>query len=68
MLKGRNAKKIKQWRHVTALGSYTGRRDFSNSGFAILDVDDAGVTARVFTNGSGAPTLTLKLLDGPAAK
>ena len=68
MAKGRNAKKIREWRHVTALGSYTGRRDFANSGFAVLDVNDERVEARVFTNMSGTPTLTLKLVDGPAAK
>ena len=68
LLKGRNSKKIREWRHVTALGSYTGRRDFANSGFAILDVNDERVEARVFTNMSGTPTLTLKLIDGPAAK
>ena len=50
------------------MGSYTHRRDFSNSGFAILDVDDAGVTARGFTNMSGKPSVTLKLIEGPAAK
>ena len=68
MLKGRNAKKLREWQHVKALGSYTGRRDFANSGFAIIDVNDERVEARVFTNGSGVPTLTLKLIDGPASK
>ena len=68
MLKGRNSKKIREWRHIMALGQYAQRRDFVNSGFAILDVTDERVEARVFTNVSGTPTLTLKLIDGPAAK
>ena len=68
MLKGRNSQKIRQWRHVTTLGQYAQRRDFMNSGFAILDVNDERVEARVFTNMSGAPTLTLKLVAGPASR
>ena len=68
MLNGRNSKKIREWRHITALGQYAQRRDFANSGFAILDVNDERVEARVVTNVSGTPTLTLKLIDGPAAK
>ncbi len=67
-LVGRNTRVPKELPRIMALGSYTHRRDFSNSGFAILDVNDSGVTARVFTNLSGTPSTTLKLIDGPAAK
>ena len=67
-LVGRNTRVPKELPRIMAMGSYTHRRDFSNSGFAILDVDDAGVTARVFTNMSGKPSVTLKLIEGPAAK
>ena len=67
-LVGRNTRVPKEFPRIAALGSYTHRRDFTNSGFMVLDVDDEGVTARVFTNMSGTPTQTLKLIDGPAAK
>ena len=67
-LVGRNTRVPKEFPRIAALGSYTHRRDFTNSGFMVLDVNDEGVTARVFTNGSGAPSLTLKLIDGHAAK
>ena len=67
-LVGRNTRVPKEFPRIAALGSYTHRRDFTNSGFAVLDVNDEGVTARVFTNMSGAPSATLKLIDGPAAK
>ena len=65
---GKNTKLAKEWPRIAALGSYTHRRDFTNSGFVVLDVNDEGVTARVFTNMSGTPSATLKLIDGPAAK
>ena len=61
-LVGRNTRVPKEFPRIAALGSYTHRRDFTNSGFVVLDVDDSGVTARVFTNGSGTPSATLKLL------
>ena len=61
-LVGRNTRVPKEFPKIAALGTYTHRRDFTNSGFVILDVDDSGVTARVFTNGSGAPSATLRLL------
>ena len=61
-LVGRNTRVPKEFPKIAALGSYTHRRDFTNSGFVILDVDDSGVTARVFTNGSGTPSAVLKLI------
>ena len=61
-LVGRNTRVPKEFPRIAALGSYTHRRDFTNSGFVVLDVDDSGVTARVFTNSSGTPSATLKLL------
>ena len=59
---GRNTRLAEEFPKIAALGTYTHRRDFTNSGFVILDVDDSGVTARVFTNLSGTPSATLKLL------
>ena len=67
-LVGRNTRVPKEFPRIAALGNYTHRRDFTNSGFMVLDVNDEGVTARVFTNGSGTPAQALKLIDGPAAK
>ena len=67
-LVGRNTRVPKEFPKIAALGTYTHRRDFTNSGFMVLDVNDERVEARVFTNMSGAPTVTLKLIDGPAAK
>ena len=67
-LVGRNTRVPKEFPKIAALGTYTHRRDFTNSGFMVLDVNDERVEARVFTNMSGVPTVTLKLIDGPAAK
>lgn len=66
-LKGRNRVVPKELPRIAALGAYTHRRDFVNSGFAVLDVSDEGVAARVFTDASGTPALTLRLIEGPAA-
>ena len=62
-LVGRNTRVPKEFPRIAALGSYTHRRDFTNSGFMVLDVNDEGVTARVFTNMSGTPSATLRLIE-----
>ena len=67
-LKGRNRIVPKELPRIAALGAHTHRRDFTNSGFVVLDVSDAGVAARVFTNASGTPAQTLRLIEGPVAK
>ena len=66
-LRGRNLRIPKEWPKLMELGKYTQRRDFINSGFVVLDVDDARVEARIFINASGTPAVTLRPIEGPAA-
>ena len=67
-IKGRNLRFAEVWPKVMDLGTYTQRRDFINSGFVVLDVDDTRVEARIFINASGTPAVTLRPIEGPAAK
>ena len=64
LAQGKNAvKSEKEWLDMESMGTYTYEQLFYNAGFAVLDVDDRGVAARYYTDGSDKPALTLPLVS-----
>lgn len=59
--KGKNKKLPVLWPKIEAAGSYAMSRNFANSDFAVLDVDDSRVEIRLYTDGTEKPAETLTL-------
>ena len=62
--KAKNPDKARRlWNAWKNSGDFTFRHLFGNSGFVVLEIDEARVVARYYTNGSAKPAATLELLD-----
>ena len=60
---GRNAQNPEKWGPLEAKGKYAMSEFFDNSGFAVLDIDDERVEARIYTDASGKPAKTVRLIE-----
>ncbi|MBO4649461.1 MAG: metallophosphoesterase [Lentisphaeria bacterium] len=56
-------KLIKTFDAMAAAGKFTYAHYGSKSGFTVLDVNDSRVEARIYTDNSGTPALTLTLVE-----